>query len=247
MATFGNGYGSECHLLRYLGRHRECLNRSVCEVVSATDVRWLDFRFATSWPGEKPESLWPDEEWKSLDFLEEQNPDVVVAWKKSWPHGRGVMNWDAVGKIEVDGTWEWMLVEAKSHTGELHSQCGAKSKKSIGMIKNTFEKVKSTLGAKKEDDWIKGYYQYANRLAILHHLTKHNVKARLLFVYFCGDKWPKNNKNCPKNEAGWGEALEEQAKHLGLDENHQLVQRIHKLFLPVWVDPEKLHIINRRS
>lgn len=150
MAKFGNGYGSECHLLRYLGRHRDFLNRSVCEVVSAVDVHWLDFRFAKSWPGDKPESHWPDGEWKSLDFLEEENPDVCVAWKKRWPPTRGVMNWDAVGKIEVDGSWEWILVEAKSHTTELESHCRAKSKKSIGMIKATFEEVKGDLKAEKK-------------------------------------------------------------------------------------------------
>lgn len=241
MAGFGNGYGSECHLLRYLGRHRERLNRSICEVVSATEIRWLDFRFATSWPSEKFKNHWPDEEWLSLDFLPEENSAVVCDWKKRWPHKnkRGVINWDAVGRIEIDGTWEWILVEAKSHTGELKTDCKAKDPDSIEKIECTFSDVKSDLGAKVEADWCKKYYQYANRLAALHHLIKSNLKARLLFIYFCGDKFPKRKSvNCPKDKAGWDSALKKQARHLGLDEEHLLAQRIHKLFLPVWVNPE---------
>lgn len=50
MAKFGNGYGSECHLLRYLGRHRKRLDAAVCEVTGATGVHWLDFPFASVWP-----------------------------------------------------------------------------------------------------------------------------------------------------------------------------------------------------
>ena len=150
------------------------------------------------------------------------------------------MNWDAVGKIEVDGAWEWMLVEAKSHTEELKSDCGATDLRSIQKIIHTFNVVKSDLGAKQDTNWHKQYYQYANRLAVLHHLTKNNVKARLLFIYFCGDKWPPPEKNCPKDEASWCAALEAQAEHLGLVENHRLLaERIHKLFLPVWVEPKK--------
>ena len=29
MGMMGDGYGSECHLLRYLGRHRALLNQRV--------------------------------------------------------------------------------------------------------------------------------------------------------------------------------------------------------------------------
>ena len=184
MAKFGNGYGSECHLLRYLGRHQEALRSAVCgAVASASDVRWLDFPFAASWPGDDPKSHWPDAEWKSLAFLQEENPGVVRAWKECWPHGSGVMNWDAVGQIKVNGTWEWLLVEAKSHTGEIESDSGA-GDKSKRKIESVFKDVKYTLNVPQTADWLTKYYQYANRLAVLHHLDTHSVK-RLLFIYFC--------------------------------------------------------------
>ncbi len=247
-AKFGNGYGSECHLLRYLGRHRErldCLIRDClirCKVASASDVRWLDFPFASS----HRKGRWPDAEWESLDFLlekpstpPEKHRDVLDAWKKRWPHGSGVMNWDAVGQIQVGGEWEWLLVEAKSHTGELKSNCGARDSDSIKQIKNVFEKVKGDLKVQQTADWLTKYYQYANRLAVLHHLDKNDVKARLLLIYFCGDAWPWQEKDCPQSEAGWDEALKEQEEHLGLPECHRLTKHIHKLFLPVWRDPKK--------
>jgi len=59
---FGNGYGSECHLLRYLGRHRDRLNAEVCRETGGSDVRWLDFPFAKTWPGKKGSRQWPDAE-----------------------------------------------------------------------------------------------------------------------------------------------------------------------------------------
>jgi len=201
-------------------------------------VHWLDFPFAASWPGNNPKSQWPDAEWKSLDFLQKENPDVVCAWQECWPHGSGVMNWDAVGRIEIDGTWEWLLVEAKSHTGELQTDCGA-GDESRRKIQGVFEEVKRDLSVPQTADWLTKYYQYANRLAVLHHLDKHDVKARLLFIYFCGDVWPSPGKDCPKHEADWDEVLEAQEEHLGLLKKHPLAGRIHKLFLPVWVDPQK--------
>lgn len=234
MAKFGNGYGSERHLLRYLGRHRKLLDGSIRkQIASATEVRWLDFPFAKSWSGKTPESRWPDAEWRSLDFLRATNPAVVDDWKQRWPHGSGVVNWDAVGEIKVAQEWEWLLVEAKSHTGELRSNCDAKAANSLQQIDCVFEEVKRCLGVPQAAGWKKSYYQYANRLAVLHHLEKHGVKARFLFIYFCGDVFP--NRNCPKDEAGWDAALTAQENHLALPQKHALADRIHKLFLPVWV------------
>jgi hypothetical protein len=43
MAEMGNGYGSECHLLRYLGRHRTELDKRVREETGGQHVEWLDY------------------------------------------------------------------------------------------------------------------------------------------------------------------------------------------------------------
>jgi len=89
------------------------------------------------------------------------------------------------------------------------------------------------VGAESSSDWFNGYYQYANRLAALAHLRQHSVGARLVFIYFCGDRRP-DAANCPNSATGWQEALAKQDKHLGLPENHPLADRVHKLLLPVW-------------
>jgi hypothetical protein len=48
MAEMGIGYGSECHLLRYLGRHRALLDRRILEVTRADTIAWLDHPFDPS-------------------------------------------------------------------------------------------------------------------------------------------------------------------------------------------------------
>jgi hypothetical protein len=232
MARFGNGFGSECHLLRYLGRHRDRLRAAICEAIGVSDVRWLDFPFAPTWPSLKRESQWPDAEWLGLDFLQQES-EVVRDWRKRWPHGSGIMNWDAVGQVKLGRAWEWLLVEAKAHLGEIQSDCGATSKTSRERIEQTLNETKAALGAPAEADWQRGYYQFANRLAILHHLTQHGVAAHLLFIYFCGDI-RRARIECPQNKAGWALVLAEQDKHLGLLRQHALSARVNKLFLPVW-------------
>lgn len=237
MARFGNGYGSECHLFRYLGRHRERLNTAVCDAIGADALHWLDFPFQPIWPSKKAPEQWPDAEWLSLDFLPQESP-VVREWRERWPHGRGVMNWDAVGEVEISGQREWLLVEAKAHLGEIRTDCGAESDNSKKRIARVFDETKKALGAASEADWMKRYYQYANRLAVLHHLSRHNISAHLLFVYFCGDR-PRGRATCPRDESGWRDALIAQDDHIGLPARHALSLRIHKLFLPVWFDPAR--------
>jgi hypothetical protein len=74
MAEMGDGYGSECHLLRYLGRHRDCFNDMVRSTIGADAVRWLDFHF-------DPTKRWPDGERKGIDFLRADDP-ASLAWSR---------------------------------------------------------------------------------------------------------------------------------------------------------------------
>jgi hypothetical protein len=62
------------------------------------------------------------------------------------------------------------------------------------------------------------------------------VPARLLFVYFVGDKFDgpsAANVDCPKDEAGWKTALSAQSEWLGLNNSHRLSNYIHQIFVPV--------------
>ncbi len=225
MAEIGNGYGSECHLLRYLGRHRKALNAAVSAAAGADSVSWLDFPF-------DPAATWKDSEWKGLEFLQPDSP-AREAWRRAWPQRGNPPNWDAVARASFGSGDEWLLVEAKAHAGELRSSCGAKEGPARSRIQEALEATKGRLDVPQERDWMNGYYQFCNRLAVLNVLQGAGVAARLLFIYFTGDAFPGNRVDCPGSEAEWQPALESQARHVGLPEGHPVADRIHKLFLPV--------------
>jgi hypothetical protein len=95
MSEIGHGYGSEWHLLRYLGYHRTLLDQQVLESTRASRVDWLDFGFRG------PKSKWRDSEIKGLDFLSPDDP-IRKAWADVWPQRGNAPNWDAVGRISAN-------------------------------------------------------------------------------------------------------------------------------------------------
>lgn len=76
MGKMGNGYGSEFHLLRYLGYPRHGLNRAVENKNGGRVSDWLDF--PTGGEGKL------DMEWKGVDFVDSAS-GVKSAWVKFWP------------------------------------------------------------------------------------------------------------------------------------------------------------------
>ena len=224
MGGIGYGYGSECHLLRFMGRHRRLLNQHVLEVVGGDSIDWLDFDFHQSKP-------WPDAEIKGLVFLRTDDP-AQIAWEQWWPQGRGIHNWDAVGQIRFGDVEEWLLVEAKANLEELCSDCRATSPTNRPKIERALAETKRALDVPEDRDWLNGYYQFCNRVAVLYFLNEHGVPARLLHLYFLGDRGDPR-RTCPYDEEGWQEALRAQEEHVGLPAGHKLEARIHKLFLPI--------------
>ena len=225
MGRIGHGYGSEWHLLRYLGRHRNLLDRTIREATGCGKLEWLDFGF-------EPNNPWHDAEWKGLDFLKEDSV-LQGSWREYWPHGAGIHNWDAVAKCRTkEGKTEWILVEAKANLEELRSECKAGSKGSIKKNRAAFDATKAALGVPAEADWMNPYYQYCNRVAALHFLISHNVASRLLFIYFCGDKGDLR-RTCPPDRKGWEESIKELNRHIGIPGEHYLKDKIHTLFLQV--------------
>jgi hypothetical protein len=225
MAEIGVGYGSEWHLLRFLGRHRSFFNAKLCRVTGASDLKWLDYPFHSGKP-------WKDDEWTGVDFLPEGTP-ARYAWPDFWPQRGNPPNWDAIGQACIGGAWEWLLVEAKAHVEELTSSCQASENGGLPKIRLALDHTKRALVAPPNADWLNGYYQYANRLAVLQFLIERDIPAHLLFIYFCGDEFPAHSFECPKDKAGWNPALSAQEQHLGLKADHPLASRVHKLFVPV--------------
>ena len=221
MAGIGPGYGSECHLLRYLGRHRALLDDAVLAETGAAGIDWLDFPFDQS-------RDWGDGEWKGLDFLAPDSP-TRQAWAAAWPARGNPPNWDAVARIEHDSGAEWLLVEAKANAEELASTCAASEGGGRPLIAATLARTRAALGADAGRDWLAGYYQYANRLAVLQVLMASGEAARLLFIYFTGDRHP--SATCPADAAAWAPFLAAQAAHIGLPADHPLADRVHTVFL----------------
>lgn len=226
MSQVGHGYGSEWQLLRWMGRHRTEFDRRVLHAVGQPEsrVKWLDH-------GVDPGREWPDIEPKGLSFLPDGDP-VRAKWESQWPQSGNVPNWDAVGLIEgKDGYREWLLVEAKAHTGELVSSCGARSHGGLPRIEHFLAEAKIHLGAPSSCDWLTGNYQYANRVATLSFLVRQGLPARLLFLYFTGEH--HQGWDCPADAHGWQASLSQVKAHLGLSAGHAIADFIHDLFLPV--------------
>ncbi|MGE5480257.1 MAG: hypothetical protein ACM3U1_07485 [Chloroflexota bacterium] len=231
MAQIGNGYGSEWHMLRFLGYHRQYLIHKILSEVPAfqnRDFRWIDQNFST-----KNELHSQDCEHKDIEIYYDKK--LNEAWKAYWPQSGNSQNWDAIARITVEGKTEYVFVEAKAHTEELKSSCGAKSSESVEKIKIACKETQKYFELNHVNSalWLQTYYQFANRLAFLHFLLKNDVKAHLLFIYFYGDKNEKGN--CPDTKAGWDESLEKMYSHFGVSSESfksDFNNRVHKVFVP---------------
>jgi hypothetical protein len=219
MAKIGNGYGSEWHLLRFLGRHRTHLDRAILSQVPGQRLEWLDFEF---------DRAAGDRELSALSFLPGDHT-AARGWSQLWPARGTAPTWDAVARI--DGS-SWLLVEAKANVQELRSQCGAKDERSAAKIGAALSATQARLGGQPGIDWKRPFYQLANRLVVLEHLLRHGEDAHLLLIYFCGDR-SGPGRDCPSSTADWAAALEEQEKAHGLPRRHAISDHVHKLFLDV--------------
>lgn len=184
MAQIGYGYGSEYHLMRFLGHHRHLLESLITEQTGYNPpFNWLDFEFA-----KRKKNISGDSELKGIGFLKELiNEDVYDAIEKEYK-SYGInkidtwQNWDAIAV--ADNTI--LLVEAKAHTEELKSDKsdnGGKSKdKIIRFMKEQLPEFPVN------EEWLRDYYQLANRLAITalfdKHLSKVGMHARTLCLFF---------------------------------------------------------------
>lgn len=223
MGQMGYGYGSECHLLRWMGRHRIAFDAAIGAILGTTDrpVHWLDTAFDAK-------KTWPDAELKGLDFIADE--DVRADWANWWPGTGNSQNWDAVGcwdKVMSDK--RLVLVEAKAHIGEINSRCNAKVNGGRPTIERLLQETAKDLRATYTPAWMNRCYQYANRLAVRHFLRSKGYEPHLLMIYFVGDRQFPSNK-APQTPQGWVTALDNHKQELGLA---ALPADVHELFLHV--------------
>jgi len=224
MSEIGYGYGSEWHLLRYLGYHRQELSAAVAASTGASQVDWLDFPF-------DKRRRFLDAEWEGIRFLEPSR--VPEAWGRFWPSSGSQQNWDVVGQATFPHGKEWLLVEAKAHVVEMRSDCHAEKEESKCLIAKALDATKKATAVPVSCNWLEGHYQYANRLAALHFLHTQGIKARLVMIYFMGDRHSSASTTCPASEQEWESAIQAAEKHLGLTGKSELESCVHKVFLPV--------------
>ena len=226
MSQIGFGYGSEWHLLRFLGRHRNELNSRTMQQTGGEAIEWWDFHFDRK-------ERYRDAEWKGLDFIDE--PAVKKEWANFWPVAHQVQNWDAIGRLRKNGSSEWLLVEAKAHVKETLSRTKAAEAGGLPKIRAAFQQTMAALGIQDTKRflpaWLEEHYQYANRLAVLHFLTQRKIPAHLVLFYFCGDEF--KDMCCPKNPDEWKVHIDHIHSTLGIDGSCGFMERVHHLFLPV--------------
>ncbi len=214
-------YGSEFHLLRYLGRHRAYLNARVLETIGADAIAWIDFHFDRRASG-------ADDELKGLEFIED--PDTLAAWAQVWPGGSQSLSWDSVAQLRTGEASSFLLLDACSSIGDLASSCQASNGKRE-QIQAALEHTRERLDVPAECDWMNRYYGLASRLAALAFLRERGIDAHFMRLYFVGDEHPRHH--CPQSSEEWKEVLVEQSQQIGLPPGHSLVGRIHELFLPI--------------
>jgi hypothetical protein len=225
MATLGLGYGSEFHLLRLLGRHRNSFDLKILSALDYQDkkIEWLDFKYDSK-------QFIPDREYVGIEFLENSSNylDLKKSWSKYWPSSNRAQNWDAICKI--DG--EWILIEAKARKKEMKSDCTA-TEDSKAFISKRFDIIKNKYGINSQNDWILNYYQKANRILFLDYLADNNIKAKLLFVYFVNGFNKDREQLGVTSNSEWCDLIKKQDDYLGISDNKVLNDKITNLIIDI--------------
>ena len=223
MGKIGFGYGSEYQLMRFLGRHRNELNKSIKELTGLKEeIVWFDFL----------RSGLLDKEILNVDFVESN--EIKEKWNNKWPtnNNKNGINWDAIG---LSGD-TFILVEAKAHEKELNQAMGAKNKESVKKIHKAFYELCSKYDIEYNDSWIKDHYQLANHLVALDFLNSNGYKAILLNVFFINGyevnalgKKLKQDKSV-KSEMEWKQIIHKEHKKLGIIGN-SIEYNVFNLFI----------------
>ena len=236
MAEMGLGYGSEYQLLRFLGHHRNFLEEQICNNMKYNGkLHFLDF------PSDNGR-LSLDSEYIGINFLEKDKTinyeNMENNWKNYWPYSpKGQQNWDAV---IINDDNEYILVEAKAWLGELKTDISKDAKEtSIKKINKAFEETKQRFKIFTENNWLKDYYQLANRIAFLNFLHKNNIKSSLLYIYFINGYEKRRiikkekkliESKSVKSKTEWEKEIKHEYEHLGIS-NSEVLKHIFSIYI----------------
>jgi hypothetical protein len=217
--------GSKLRLQQWVARHRGELNARL-RAASPTfddflerDPKWISPLGHPEWtttPAPEPYYEFKADFWSAVGLPSPApNPSF---WPDLGP------NWDGVAALTgPEDQVGVLLVEAKSHVTEPESSCAAKPQGGLAQIAGSLDATKQYVGAPQSADWLKGYYQLANRLAFLYYLrARRNIPAWLALVNFVGDRFDGSRSIFPTDRAGWADTNSAITKHLGLPGCHAL-------------------------
>jgi len=239
MAEMGLGYGSEYQLMRYLGHHRNELNRIIKENTKLNgELVWLDFPKDRK-TDESKISLSLDGEYKGIDFLTGKIDKIKFEslqsnWKNYWSSGGNKPNWDGIILHRNGNNEEWIIVEAKAHLVEIESKTESASNQNI---QNAFKETQKRFEI-SNNNWFGKHYQLANRLAFINFLLDNKINASLLYIYFINGyekrvlkdrkKITIENKSV-KKRGEWEKKIEKEYINLGI--NDKAKQYISSVFI----------------
>ncbi|MBQ2187615.1 MAG: hypothetical protein II401_03520 [Bacteroidales bacterium] len=234
MAQIGYGYGSEFQLLRFMGRHRKKLEEIISNTIGIRGVfDWKDFEYSSH-----DVNIACDSELKGLSFLKGHSKfdDVYNDYSNYKINKQDTwQNWDAV--FTLNGVI--YLVEAKAYEEEIGPDNKVHGGQSYDNILRFMKDMLPQLPVSEE--WMKRYYQLANRLATTALLQKHGVKAKTLCIYFVNGYRERveerkikevNNKNTSVEK--FKMAINKELDELGITE--MMVSDL--LTPPVFIDAE---------
>lgn len=243
MAPIGFGYGSEFQLLRFMGHHRELLEKEICSQIGTPlgQFRWLDFDFS-----DRTKVITGDKERTGLNFLydipfldrtcveniisdyNEYKINNINSWQ----------SWDAI--FTLNNTI--YLVEAKAYVKEM-SPTPSKKESSDEILRFMRESLPNITIT---NDWMGHYYQLANRLATTSFLKKRleskGVSARTLCIFFInGSSKPvlgkrntiikMDNTKSDATEEDFKKAIQKEMVALGIKED-----QVRDLMCSVFID-----------
>ena len=197
------GSGSQKWLQVLVNDRRDILDRAIGDAAGGDvrgSIRWLSPR------REDDHAEYADAEFLALLGVELPRRPLTDFWPARGPR------WDALGRTK---SGHLILVEAKAHESEVASDCAATGAMAQARITKSLREVREHYGAEPGCDWMRGYYQYANRLAHLYLLREVNgIPATLVFLYLCGD-----SKNGVASRASWDRVRRRIHRALGLPES----------------------------
>lgn len=182
----GLGYGSEFQLLRFMGRHRHELERTIIDAlqekqqtINDKNFDWLDFEYS-----DVNKVITGDRELYGLSFLEKKidkglYDKITSALQKAGSFISNWQHWDAVFVLDDC----FYFVEAKAYPGELYStnDHGGSSKKEI---LNFMRENMKPYGIEVDENWLDSYYQFANRISMMAFLNQNGLNAKAIYIYF---------------------------------------------------------------